>query len=84
MGAKVQTYKEKKSELLAYLEGEGWKVQRKKERAPFDDLKVPRATSPDGSIVLAFRSQSIYKGEHSLVSDSKSVTGEELIRLAKL
>ena len=76
------TYKQKRDELLAHLEARGWRIERRSSIAPWKDLKVPRATSPDRRAVLSFRTQAIYMGEHSLVSDSKSVSGERLIALA--
>lgn len=77
-----KTFREVRAELCDYLESAGWKVELNSARAPWAPLKVPRATSRDGRTVLSFRTQAVYKGEHSLVSDMREVDGPTLVRLA--
>jgi hypothetical protein len=73
------TYREKRRELLDHFRGIGWNVVEYN-RGHF--LKVPYVVLPDGRSKLSFRTQAVYKDEHSLVSDMKQVDGPALERAA--
>jgi len=50
--AKRKTFLEARAEILEHLKKERWKV--------VDGLKVPHATSPDGTIRVWFKAQAVY------------------------
>lgn len=54
--AKKPTFSEKRDELLSYLKSVDWTVIG----PSFNEMKVPHATSPDGTIRLWFKTQAIY------------------------
>jgi hypothetical protein len=76
---KQPTYEVAKSNLLAHLTEQGWKVK--------EGLKIPHATSPDGSVRLWFKSQAIYfsndkhdmSNASSLHSDIRKMTPEQFV-----
>jgi len=50
--AKRKTFNEARTDILAHLKKEGWKV--------VDGLKVPHATRPDGKARVYFKTQAVY------------------------
>lgn len=51
--AKQQTFQQSREAILDFLEHEGWKLSSK-------SLKIPYATSPDGTLRLWFKAQAVY------------------------
>lgn len=75
--AKSKTFAEAKAELLAYLEKEGWKLSSK-------TLKIPYATSPDGTIRLWFKAQAIYytQGTDHNMGAARSIHSEDIRKMS--
>ena len=74
---KQETYKAARSRLLKELAERGWEVK--------PNLVRPQAISPDKSVQLFFRAQSVYldnkkKGQLSMWVDIRNLPVEELIR----
>ena len=92
--AKKPTFAEKKDELLGYLKTQGWEVR---EMGPsYKPMKVPHATSPDGTIRLWFKTHAIYHASHayrggsfdlgsahSMSSDMRELDGPSLVATAQ-
>lgn len=60
---KGKTFAQAKDELLKGLAADGWKVKT--------DLKVPHATSPDGTRRLYFKTQAVYLSKDDTLGASK-------------
>ena len=75
--AKAKTYADAKTELLNYLEKEGWKVSGK-------TLKIPHATSPEGTLRLWFKPQAIYytKGTDHSMKDARSIHSDDIRKMS--
>lgn len=75
--AKAKTFAEAKTELLAYLEKEGWKLSSK-------TLKIPYATSPDGTLRLWFKTQAIYytQGTDHTMGAARSIHSDDIRKMS--
>lgn len=75
---KRKTFSEARAAILAHLVTlSGWDVHTRS-AGGVRDLKVPWATTPEGSRV-EFHAQSIYLGAHSTGLDIRSVTPEGFV-----
>lgn len=76
-----ETFKDARARLLGGLASHNWAIK--------PHLKVPQAISPEGAMHLYFRKQAIYQvdkdgnAEHSLTSDMRGVSVDDLIAMAK-
>lgn len=76
-----ETFKDARARLLGGLASHNWAIK--------PHLKVPQAISPEGAMHLYFRKQAIYQvdkdgnAEHSLTSDMRGVSVEDLITMAR-
>ena len=71
-----ETFAQARARLMAELSHDGWMVQTKSKIHPWGPLKVPYATSEDGSTRLWFKPQALYvsHGTPHNLSEASSLT----------